>query len=129
MIVLDTHVAVWITTDRSQLSDKAAAALRQAGRENRQLAISTATLWEIAVTTAKGTMRISRPLPEYLRYLEEAFVVLPLTSAIALQALSFERMPRDPNDRIIAATALVHGATLITADRKILESGEVNCVW
>jgi PIN domain nuclease of toxin-antitoxin system len=69
-------------------------------------------------------MRISRPLLEYLRYLEEAFVVLPLTSAIAVHALSFGRMPRDPNDRIIAATAVVHGATLITADRKILASGK-----
>jgi PIN domain nuclease of toxin-antitoxin system len=129
MIVLDTHVAVWITTDKNHLSDHAAAELRRAARANRQVAISTSTLWEIAVTTAKGTMRISRPLPEYLRYLEQAFVVLPLTSPIAVQALLFERLPRDPNDRIIAASAVVHGATLITADKKILASGEVNCLW
>lgn len=44
MSVLNTRVAIWITTDRSQLSNKAAAALRQAGREKRQLAISTSTL-------------------------------------------------------------------------------------
>ncbi len=129
MLILDTHVAVWITTDKSQLSEEAASELRRATRANRQLAISASTLWEIAATASKGTMRISRPLPEYLRYLEQAFVVLPLTSAIAVQALSFERLPRDPNDRIIAASAVVHGATLITADRKIRESGEVNCVW
>lgn len=129
MIVLDTHAAVWITTDRSKLSDTASAELRRASKENRQLAISTSTGWEIAVTTNKGMMRISRPLPGYLRYLEEAFLVLPLTPAIAVHALSIDRLPRDPNDRMIAASADVQGATLITAEKKTLASGEVNCVW
>jgi PIN domain nuclease of toxin-antitoxin system len=129
MIVLDTHVVVWMTTDRGRISEAAMAHLRRAGRDDQRLAISSSTLWEIALSTSKGTMRISRPLPDYLRYLEEAFLVLPLTSAIAIQALAFERLPRDPNDRIIAASAVVHGATLITADQKIRASGEVNCLW
>ena len=37
--------------------------------------------------------------------------------------------PRDPADRIIGATALVEGLTLITADRDILASKAVPSVW
>jgi PIN domain nuclease of toxin-antitoxin system len=34
-----------------------------------------------------------------------------------------ESFHRDPADRILVATARVHGATILTADRRILESG------
>lgn len=37
--------------------------------------------------------------------------------------------PSDPIDRIIAATALLSGATLITADERIRHSGAVRTLW
>jgi PIN domain nuclease of toxin-antitoxin system len=37
--------------------------------------------------------------------------------------------PAGPTDRIIRATALVHGARPVTSDRAIRASGEVNCIW
>ena len=78
----------------------------------------------------QGGIRVSASLIEYLQQLERTFVVLPITASIADRSMHFsENYPKNPTDRIIGATALVHGVQLVTADKKIRASGEVNCVW
>jgi PIN domain nuclease of toxin-antitoxin system len=123
-------VAVWLTTDKHKLSTEAAKALRNASGEGKGVALASTSLWEIAMITARGGFRLPAPLGEYLGYLEAAFVVLPITSAIAERSISFtDKYPKDPSDRIIGATGLVHGLALVTADKKIRKSGEVRCIW
>jgi PIN domain nuclease of toxin-antitoxin system len=130
VILLDTHVAVWMTTDKSQLSPVAAAAVRQASGDGDGVAIAGSTLWEIAMITGKGGFRLPSTLAEYLRYLESAFVVLPITGAIAELSIAFSaRYPKDPTDRLIGATAVVNGMDLVTKDEGIRASGEVKCIW
>jgi PIN domain nuclease of toxin-antitoxin system len=130
VILLDTQVILWLTTDARRVTPAAAGCIREASRTGDEIAIAGSTLWEVAMTYSKGGIRVPGTLVDYLEILERNFSVLPMTGAIAAQAMLFsERYPRDPTDRIIGATALIHGATLITADRKILESGEVDCVW
>lgn len=46
---------------------------------------------------------------------------LALTGDIAIMAGELENLHGDPADRIIAATAIAHDATLITADAKLLQ--------
>ena len=46
---------------------------------------------------------------------------VPVTGEIGIMAAELEDFPADPADRIIAATALTLGATLVTADRRILD--------
>jgi len=41
----------------------------------------------------------------------------PVTQEIALATRSITLPHRDPADRLLAATALIHGLTLVTADR------------
>ena len=48
------------------------------------------------------------------------FIELPVTSEIAKSAGAFSRLHGDPFDLMIAATACVHRATLITADTILL---------
>ena len=80
--------------------------------------------------SAKGGFRLPSTLSEYLRYVETVFVVLPITGRIAeLSTLFTNGFPRDPTDRIIAATALVHGVKLVTKDKRIRASKEVDCIW
>jgi PIN domain nuclease of toxin-antitoxin system len=43
-----------------------------------------------------------------------------LTGDIALRAVELENLHSDPADRFIAATAIVHDATLMTADESLL---------
>jgi len=55
--------------------------------------------------------------------------VLPITAAIAERSMQFSTAyPRDPADRLIGAAASVHGIRLVTRDKGIVASGEINCV-
>jgi PIN domain nuclease of toxin-antitoxin system len=57
-------------------------------------------------------------------------VLRPETPEIAALAVRLpERFPRDPSDRLIAATAMIEGAALITADTRIRQSKVLNTVW
>ena len=52
---------------------------------------------------------------------------IPVSGDIAILAAELEDFPRDAADRIIATTSLMHSATLITADPKILTwQGEIS---
>lgn len=50
---------------------------------------------------------------------------LPLTHEVALRSRSIRPPHEDPADRFIAATAMVHGLTLVTADRSLLECPDI----
>ncbi len=70
------------------------------------------------------------PMREFLESVERTFTVLPVTAKVAEQAsLLSELYPKDPTDRVIDATALVHGMELITRDVRIRALVEVPCVW
>lgn len=70
------------------------------------------------------------PLSEYLGKVESLYTVLPIDARVAERSMQFtKKFPKDPADRIIGATALVHQLSLITADEPILRSGEVPCIW
>ncbi len=129
MIVVDTHAVIWLTQGQDMLSAAAKAALMEGRREGR-LAIADITLREIAFQVVRGRVIVSAPLEEYLRFIESLFTVLPITGQIAERSARFSPVfPRDPADRLIGATALVHGARLVTKDELIHASGEVQCVW
>jgi PIN domain nuclease of toxin-antitoxin system len=129
MIVVDTHAVIWLTEEQDMLSAAARAALAE-GRREGGLAIADITLREIAFQVVRGRVIVSAPLEEYLRFIESLFRVLPITGQIAERSARFSPpFPRDPADRLIGATTLVHGAKLVTKDELIRASGEVQCVW
>lgn len=130
MILLDTHVAVWMSTDKGQLSAPASDAIRASSKEGTAIAIASPTLWEVSMMSTRGDFRLPSTLSDYLRYLETAFVVLPISGPIAERSMQFSpAFSRDPTDHIIAATAIVHGLPLVTKDKRIRRSGEVTCIW
>jgi len=129
MIVVDTHAVVWLTQDQTLLSPPARAALAEARREGK-LAIADITLREIAFQIARGRIRVSSSLEDYVRFIESVYRVLPISSQIAAQSTKFgPSYPNDPADRLIGATAVVYGAKLVTKDALIHDSKEVDCIW
>ena len=129
MIVVDTHAVIWLTQEPKQLSAPANVALIEA-RSEGALAVADITLREIAVQIVRKRVLVSLPLDVYLRFVESIFTVLPVDGRIAAQSARFGLgYPNDPADRLIGATALVHGAKLVTKDAAIRASGEVDCVW
>jgi PIN domain nuclease of toxin-antitoxin system len=129
LIVLDTHVVFWLAHAPSELSTRAKAAI-SAARARGAIYISDKTLWELAILLRSGRIEISTSVLAFLEAVQAQFQVLPVTPAIAVHGVRFsEQFPRDPADRIIAATAVVHQAPLLTRDQRIHASGEVQCIW
>lgn len=130
MIALDTHAALWMLAKPEKLSRRARRAIEQARTDHEGLAISAVTLYELAQGVVRNRMQVHAELDEILAQIEELVAVMPLTSAIAARAAKLpDGFPRDPFDRIIAATALVHGTLLVTADGPIRRSGAVATIW
>ena len=130
MILLDTHVVVWLALEPGRVSKRAKSALEEARTRNEELAISDITLFEIANLSRKGRIGINKSLESFLSQIESRFVVLPMNSEVCARAVTFgPDFPRDQADRVIAATALVKGASLISADRALQTAGEVSIIW
>ena len=130
MILVDTHVVVWLAFDQNRLSKKARAAIDDARTKEDGLAISDITLLELATLASRGRVRIDISLESFLHEVETRFVVLPISSRACARAVGLPpTYPKDPVDRIIAATALVEGLSLISADREIQRSKAVHTIW
>ena len=130
MILVDTHVVVWLAFDQDQISRKARAAIDDARKNADGLAISDITLLELATLATKGRIRLDISLESFLVEVESRFVVLPISGRACARAMGLPATyPKDPADRIIGATALVEGLSLLTADRGIRRSRTVQTIW
>jgi PIN domain nuclease of toxin-antitoxin system len=130
LILLDTHVVIWLAQDYQRISAAAHAAIKEARRSQRGLAISCITLIETARLASHSRVNLEPDLETFLFDLEQRFIVLPITANIALQAFEFPAdYPRDPVDRVLGATALIEDIPLVTADREIRRSGAVPTIW
>jgi PIN domain nuclease of toxin-antitoxin system len=130
LILLDTHVVVWLAADTSRLSNKAKDAINEARNAENGICISDFTLYELSVLFGKKQIGLAITLESFLSEVEKHFVVMPITGRICASAASLPATyPKDPADRIIGATALVEGLSLLTADRNIRESRVVPTIW
>jgi len=67
VILVDTHVVVWLAFDQGQLSKNARAAINEARQNGEGLAISDITLLELMTLTSKGRIRLDVSLESFLR--------------------------------------------------------------
>jgi PIN domain nuclease of toxin-antitoxin system len=130
VILVDTHVVVWLALDQAQLSKNARAAINDARESGEGLAISDITLLELTTLSSRGRIHLDISLETFLREIEERFIVLPISGRTCVRALGLpSTYPKDPADRIIGATALVEGMSLVTADREIRRSRALRTIW
>jgi len=119
-VLLDTHAAIWLATDDASLGRRSRALASQALAADR-LAVASISFWEIAMLIAKGRLHALMPPADLrARLLDTGVNELVLTGEIALLAANLDGLPGDPADRFIAASAIVHRATLVTADDRLL---------
>lgn len=129
MIFLDTHVLIWMASDPKRLSKKSREAIREA-REKTGVGIAAITLWELAWLAENGRIQITGSVESFVRETASRVMVEPITPEIAAFAVQLPSgFPKDPADRLIAATAMVEGAPLVTADERIRQAKVVRTIW
>lgn len=130
MILLDTHAWVWWVSDPGQLSRPARQAIESSAPE--PLRVSAISAWEVALLVARGRLELTLPVAEWVAR-SEALPMLqfvPVDPQIAVRSTRLPgRLHADPADRMIVATALVLGATLLTKDGRLRHYPHVTSVW
>jgi PIN domain nuclease of toxin-antitoxin system len=120
VILLDPHAALWLTTVSKRLGRRSRHIADRALGQN-ELAVSAITFWEIAMLIARHQLRsIDSPVDTRRLILDAGIRELPLTGEIGVLATELGGLHGDPADRFIAATAIAHDATLMTADERLL---------
>lgn len=128
MMVLDTHAWIWHTTKSDKLSETA----RKACDRADVLLVSAISLWEVAMLVSKGRLGFDRDVERWIgEALSLSLIRLaPLTPDIAVRSTRLPGdMNGDPADRIIVATALEHGASVITRDNQLRAYPHLRTVW
>ncbi len=129
MILLDTHVLIWMTGEPKRLSRAALRAIRTAEKSDG-LAISAISLWELAALFAKGRIRAYGTVEASVQLVTQDVIIKPITAEIAALATQFpDGYPHDPADRLIGATARAHGLGLVTRDSGISASPLLRAIW
>jgi PIN domain nuclease of toxin-antitoxin system len=119
VILLDTHVAVWVSTG-TMFGKRSVSIVKRALAEG-QVAISAISFWEIAMLVAKRRLRALKSASDQrAKILNAGIRELALHGEICILAGELEDLHADPADRLIAATAIAHDATLVTADERLL---------
>jgi PIN domain nuclease of toxin-antitoxin system len=113
MLNLDTHILLLALV--GELSPREETLLR-----GESWSISAIVLWEIAKLAQLGRISASPDDPDLARMLRRVRV-WPLDLDVC-RAISTLDLSVDPADEIIAATSVVHGAPLLTRDRRLRRS-------
>ena len=123
LLLLDTHVWLWVVAGAPDLSVKARDAIVETAAAG-SLRIAAISLWEIALLASRGRIVLGKSIGLWL---DEALAdpgpaIDPLTPQVAIESQALpDVFHRDPADRLIVATARVANATLMTRDRRILD--------
>ena len=126
MIAIDTQSLLWWSQRHPRLSEALAARI-----DTGELLVPAIVCWEIAMLVAKGRIELRVAAAEFMRQALAlpSVSLAPITPEIGeLAARRSNDLPSDPADRLIAATAIVHGVPLVTSDRT-LRSSSVETLW
>ena len=127
-LLLDTNALIWLREGNLQLGSRAKA-LSDEALFNGELYVSAFTFWEVGMLVAKRRLEIYGSLGSWREsVIAGGMREIPVSGIIAIASTEFRAdFPNDPADRIIAATTMSIGATLVTADGRLLRwDGELD---
>ena len=127
--LLDTHILFWWTCEDHRLQRAHKTLLAGLDRLGETVGLSAISLWELAMLAQRRRIQPPAPVGLWLREIERhpRIQIYPITADVAHASIvEDENLPADPADRIIVATALWHGLSLVTVDKRIRLSGCVS---
>lgn len=120
MLLLDTHVLVWLDQGSDFLGNRARRLIEEAYHQE-EVGVATVSFWEIGMLMEQERLEFDGQLPEWrVALLNSGFQEIPADGSIALVAAGLRNFAGDPVDRLIAATTLAEEARLVTADDRLL---------
>lgn len=129
-VVIDTHILIWDQLDPRRISRKARKALDLADKDHK-IILCEISLWEISILMKKRRLVMDM---SYLDFIEEVlqtknYHLQGMSAEIAFLGSEIDLDTKDPADRIIAATSIVLGLPLISADQLMLKSTDIKTIW
>lgn len=132
VILLDTHALIWWVSEPERVPAKARRLIDAAVEATDPIAVSSISLWEIAMLVARQRLVFSIHVDTWIASVEalQFLTFVSVDNRIAVRAVQLADFPyRDPADRMIVATALGMGATLLTADARLRAYPIVKTIW
>ena len=115
--LLDTHTAIWFFNGDMRLSEVARHIICD---HSNSVYLSIASAWEVAIKLRIGKLDIDGRAADFVQDAEaNNIAILPIKTAHLTPLETLPMIHRDPFDRLLIATALAEGMTLITADENI----------
>ena len=124
LYVIDTHVLVWYFIGSKRLQPTLREKIDETRNQNGRLLVPTIVMAEALDIAEKG--RVNFDFSEMYRRIREEpeFETVSFSAEIFDTTMQIRNIP-ELHDRIIVATARFYGTGILTKDRIILESGEV----
>jgi PIN domain nuclease of toxin-antitoxin system len=127
-LLLDTHALLWFIDGDKRFSEEAKSAL---GEDEAEIFVSVASIWEIAIKTSLGKLRlrlgIERELGEFLD--KNGFRLTEIEYSHAAHVASLPFGHKDPFDRLLVAQALIEGMTILSHDVALDSYDGVTRIW
>lgn len=126
-VLLDTCTFLWLAGNDRALAEPARRAIMRADR----IAVSAVTAWELGIKHAQGKVDLPEPLETWFPRVCDfhGLSEVPLNSAAALRASRLPPIHHDPADRLLIATAIENGLTLLTPDAAIHQYPGLQTLW
>lgn len=127
-LVLDTHIFLWSLLEPNHLGKRVTFELENPSNE---LWISPITTWEVMVLAEKRRIILHPDPVTWIRNAHRTvpFKEAPLNHEVAIQSRTIDLQHEDPADRFLAATAVVYGLTLVTADERFRRSRKFSVLF
>ena len=124
--LLDTHAIIWYMEESSELPQEITALIDNPVMD---VCICAISLWEIAIKMNLGKLEIKLTLDELLAYVKtREFRIINIEDEHLLSLHDLPYIHKDPFDRLLVATAITEGLTIITIDENI-HKYDVSWVW
>lgn len=129
-LLLDTHAWIWWVSGAHDLPARVRQQVQQAFADGR-LWVSSISAWEVALLVQRGRLVLQFAVRDWIARSEalRGLHFLPVDNGIAVRSAELVGLHPDPADRIIVASAVRLGATLVTKDERLRAHGGVATLW